>query len=693
MKRILNGNAKWWLSCLLTLLVGAGIILCLWTNINYDLSKYLPEDARTAEGLALLEERFGVASAVQIMTDDVPITDGEEIANRIAAVDGVASVVWLGSATDLSVPLERIDPSLLARFYRDGALLYTITLDCGTYDKAADDIVAAISEAMGDTAYAIRGDVIDNIESRRVASEEIFKILLIVVPIALLVLLFVGRSWFEPLLILGNLGIAVILNMGTNALLGSVSYITMTMAMALQLALSLDYSIFLLHRYHEERDRGESVIATIATATKKMFGSVTGSAFTTIAGFLALFLMRYTIGFDIGIVLSKGIFFSYLTTILFLPVLLYFATPLLEKTAHRPLFERHLPKPKATPGRGRGHRYIVILFCVLSVAAWYLQGKNEYLYGNSAVADPESPVTIDRATIETAFGPYSPVIILAEDVTAAEEAAFVAAILSSPYVRSVDSLSAIADVSVPRELLPATLLDLYVSGTTTRIVVMLSIDSETTDLYEAVAFLETATQATLGDAWLVGYAPATSEIRTTVLGDADLVLWVTFLSIAFVILILFRTAAAPILLTIVIQAAVWMNFAVIGLEGSKTLYIGYLIVTALQMGGTVDYGILFTSRYLEYRKEYGPAEAIRLAGKRSTVSILTSSLVLAAAGFAEAFVSKIPAVSGIGMLIGRGALLSALVILLFLPSILFLFDRFLVPKALRQSSKGDHDHA
>lgn len=693
MQRILNGNAKWWLSCLLTLMVGAGLIMCLWTDINYDLSKYLPEDARTTEGLALLEERFGVSSAVQIMTEDLPVADGADLAERIAAVEGVESVVWLGTMTDLAVPLERIDPVLLSRFYHDGALLFTITLTCDTYDKRADGIVTAIGAAMGDVSYAIRGDVIDNIESRRVASQEIFKVLLIVVPIALLVLLLVGRSWFEPLLILGNLGFAVILNMGTNALLGSVSYITMTMAMALQLALSLDYSIFLLHRYHEERDRGASVVDAIAIATRKIFGSVTGSAFTTIAGFLALLLMRYTIGFDIGIVLSKGIFFSYLTTILFLPVLLYFAAPLLDQTAHRPLFERGLPKLKARPGRGRGHVLVVGLFCLLSVAAWILQGKNEYLYGNAAVADPESPVTIDRSTIRSAFGPYSPVVVLADDVSAAEEAAFVAMIETSPYVRTIDSLGAIADMTVPRELLPSELLDLYVSGNTTRIIVMLTIDSESTDLYEAVAFLETAAHATLGDARLVGYASATSEIRTTVLGDADLVLWVTFLSIAFVILILFRTAAAPILLTVVIQAAVWMNFAVIGLEGTKTLFIGYLIVTALQMGGTVDYGILFTSRYLEYRKANGPAEAIRLAGKRSTVSILTSSLVLAAAGFAEAFVSKIPAVSEIGTLIGRGAFLSAVVILLFLPSILFLFDRFLVPKALRQVLKGDHPHA
>ena len=692
MKKMLLGKGKWVLTGLMSLLVVIGVALCFFTTVNYDLSKYLPADSRTKEGLELLEERFGLSTAVQIMTEDVSLGEASQLADKLQNVDGISAVVWLGTVADPTVPLEQIDSVLLDRFYIDGALLFTITLNVDSYDRSAENILQGIQEAMSGTPYSIRGEAIDNIESRRVAADEIFKVLLIVVPIAVIVLILVGRSWFEPILILVSLAIAVALNMGTNVFLGSVSYITMTMAMALQLALSLDYSIFLLHRYHEERDEGASAVDAIHTATKKMFGSVTGSAFTTIAGFLALLLMRYTIGFDIGLVLSKGIFFSYLTTILFLPVLLYFAAPLMEKTAHKAFLERGLGKIRRPNHRSKGHFILVGSFVVLTLAAWCFQKQNTYLYGNSAVADPESVVTIDRTAIKERFGPYAPIVVMAEDVSLSEERAFLEAISDSPYVLSIEALSQIVDSSIPREWIPTEYLDHYVSGSTTRIIVMIEADQESDAMYSAVEFLQHAADQSFGTAYLVGYAPATSEIRSTILADSNLVLWVTFLAIAFVILILFRNVSAPILLTLVIQAAVWMNFAVIGLEGSKTLYIGYLIVTALQMGGTVDYGILLTSRYLDLRKEHNPGEAIRLAKKKSTVTILTSSVVLASAGFAEALISRIPSVSGIGTLIGRGAILSAVLILLFLPSILIVFDKFLTPKSKSILPKGELVH-
>jgi len=201
---------------------------------------------------------------------------------------------------------------------------------------------------------------------------------------------------------------------------------------------------------------------------------------------------------------------------------------------------------------------------------------------------------------------------------------------------------------------------------------------ENTEMYEAVDFLSGAATDHFAEFHLIGYAPATSEIRSTVRADADLVLWVTALSIAFIILLVFRSVSIPVVLTLVIQAAVWVNMAIADIQGNPVLFIGYLVVTSLQMGGTVDYGILLTSRYLEFRKAFSPAEAMKEAIQKSTLSILTSSIILASAGFAEGILSAIPAVSGIGFLIGRGALLSGVMILFALPSLLLILDRLIM---------------
>ncbi len=665
-------NGKKWLLGIFTALVTVAVVLCFFITTNYDMTKYLPEDSATAEGVSRLESSFGNAATVQVMVSDITPAQGIAIAAALEGVEGVSTVVWLGAAVDPLTPLETIDPELLERFYAGDAALFTVTIDCGTYDTEAKDIIAGIRTALGDHDVALRGDVLDNIEARAIAQAEIFKILLIIVPICVIILMLVGRSWFEPILILVGLAAAVALNMGTNALLPSVSYITMTMAMALQLAMSLDYSLFLLHRYHEERDAGKDVASAIAVATKKTFGSITGSAATTIAGFLALTLMDYSIGADIGIVLSKGILFSYLVVILIMPVMIYYAAPLIEKTKHR----RLIPNlGKTGTGLFARRKVMAGLFIVIAFFAFLLQSGNRYLYGNAAADDPDGLVTSERLKIEEHFGALNPVVVLTVGATSAEEAAFVEQVSASEYVSGVDALVTAVDPSLPREWLPAAVVDQYVSGNYSRLIVYLTVAEEDANMYEAVAFLNASAAESFPDYYLIGYAPATAEIRSTVRTDATLVLWATVLAIAVIIMLVFRSVSIPIILTLVIQAAVWINMAIAAVEGGPVLYIGYLVVTSLQLGGTIDYGILLSSRYLEFRKTLSPAAAMKEAIQKSTVSIVTSSLILASAGFAEGILSAIPAVSGIGILIGRGALLSGAMILFALPSLLLVLDR------------------
>jgi hypothetical protein len=685
MKKILSGRGKHFIWILFALCLIAGGILSLFTKINYDLTLYLPKDSQTVAGVEIMETEFGNTATIQVMVESTTIAQGAVLADRMRQVPGVKSLIWLGDVVNPLLPVESINADLLDRFSQDDTMLYTLTLDCDIYDPEADSIIAALRETLSGHEVAFRGEVLDNMEARKIASREIFKVLLIVIPLAIFALLIIGRSWFEPVLILGNLVVAIALNMGTNVFLGHVSYITLTMTMALQLALSFDYSLFLLHRYEEEREQGADIIPAIALATKKTFTSITGSAFTTIAGFLALLLMRYSIGSDIGLVLSKGIICSYLCAVVLLPVMLYFSANLLEKTKHRPLF--HQKKP-SKPRQFRGRILFTVLLGILMITAFVLEQKNTYLYGNASAKDPDSVVTLDKAAIEAHYGIYNPVVVLAPAITPAQEKQFVEQLVSSPLFATVDSLSQTVDASIPRELLPDALLSQYVSGDYTRIIVSLDTSQEDDTMYQAVEYLDTHADAIFDTYYLVGTAPATAEIRQTVTEDSSLVLWVTFLAIFLVVTILFRSLSIPLLLTLIIQGAVWINFAIAFVQQKPLLYIGFLIVSALQMGGTVDYGILLTNRYLEYRQVLPATAAIQNATRKSMLSIVTSSFVLASAGFTEGFVSSLPAVSAIGYLIGRGAILSAVVILVFLPFVLVAFDP-IIRRTTRHSKRGD----
>jgi len=685
MKRLLSGPGKHFIWILFAILFIAGGISSIFTKVNYDLTDYLPKDSNTVTGIEILESHFGNNAMIQVMVEELSISEGVTIANTLRDIPGVHNLIWLGDAVDPLTPVELIDPIVLERFYQNDSLLFTVTLDCDPFDPIADSLIQSIRDELSLTTHSLRGEVLDNIEARRVASKEIFKVLLIVIPLAIIVLLMIGRSWFEPVLILANLAVAIAINMGTNVFLDQVSYITLTMVMALQLALSFDYSLFLLHRYEEERENGETVISAIAKATKKTFTSITGSALTTIAGFMALLLMRYSIGQDMGIVLSKGILSSYLTAILLLPIMLFFGAGLLEKTKHRPLFMR---RETLKPRRYRGKLFFTVFLALTILVAFFMERRNTYLYGNASAEDPKSVISIDKVNIDATFGNFNPIVILANSVDVSQERNFIDQISASPLIDSVDALSTTVDPAIPRELYPPQLLDQYVSGEFTRLIVYSAVSQENEDMYQMVSLLENAADNAFSEYYLIGSAPATAEIRRTVSEDSSMVLWVTFLAILFVVMILFRSLSIPVILTVLIQGAVWINFAIGYVQQKPLLFIGFLIVSALQMGGTVDYGILLTHRYVEFRANNSKELAIQQAMRKSTLSIITSSFVLASAGFTEGFLSSLPAVSAIGFLIGRGAVLSAVVILFFLPSILLVFDP-LIMKTTWVSKRGD----
>jgi predicted RND superfamily exporter protein len=471
------------------------------------------------------------------------------------------------------------------------------------------------------------------------------------------------------------LGSAIAINLGINVFLPNVSYITNTMVMALQLAVSLDFSLFLIHRYYEEREQGSDVTQAVRLASKHAFTSITGSALTTILGFLALVFMSFSIGRDIGIVLSKGVLLSYLSVLLFMPPLIALASPLLEKTRHRFL---SLKLGVLTKGLYKMRYIIPIVFVMIAGFSYFGEKKALFKYGPQAVCDENNPITMENQKISRQYGPFQPVVILVKNGTILQEQTLAASLMENSHILAIESLITVTDPSIPREFLPDAVKTNFIGDNYTRFIIYTDIETENETMYQFSDYLNETVSETYDDYYLVGSAVSTAEIKTTVTEDSIIVSLFSVIAVAFIIILIFRSISIPILLVAVIETSIWINMSIVFFQGIEITYIGYLVILALQLGATIDYAVLLSSRYLEFRKEEKRQEAMKMALNKSGYSILISSAVLAIAGFSEGLFSEIQEIHDIGILIGRGAVLSAALVILVLPSILLLADKLIM---------------
>lgn len=642
---------------------------------NYDLTQYLPEDSSTIQGLNVLEDEFGIHSYIEMQINEITVEQVLIIKTQILNVEHVESVVWVDDYVDLSiVPINFVDESVLSNFYVDDSALLQISIDLDNYDLAIEDVIDDIRLVASNYEYAFRGEAIKNIENRVIADQEVLKILLLIVPIVIIILLIASKSWIEPVILLVSLGIAVVLNLGTNIFLPSVSYITKTMALALQLALSLDYGLFLVHRYYEERENTDIAQEAIKKAFKRSFPAITASALTTIAGFLSILFMKYSIGFDIGIVLSKGILLSYLTTLIVTPILIFFMYKLIDKTKHKPLIRS---SKKFIPFLIKIKYPLFIIFIILTVGAVILSNKTDYIYGNNTSFGADRQITLDENMISDTFGSYQQIVILVPNGDVIKETTLATALTNNIYITSVSTLVTTVDPTIPREFIPVEVKAQFIGENYTRFIVYTTVREENELLYEFQDELINTVSAQYSEYYMVGMHQATANIKDLITSDTLMITFASMLAIFIILLITFKSIVIPIVLVLLIQSAIWMNLSVLYLQNVSTIYIGYLVVMAIQLGATIDYAVLMTNRYVNYRKSFEPYEAIDKSYQKSFITIMISAFVLAAAGFIEGGFSNISSVQEIGFLLGKGTVISFVYVLLFLPVLLIILDKFL----------------
>lgn len=651
-------------------LLGLSFFLIPEAKTNYDMTRYLPENSMTKQALVIQESEFETESVVQVMIRKTNLDAVMALKRTLNDLHDVKSVVWLDDYVNLDyIPLTMIPEDILLAFYVEENALLTVILAIDSFDENIDQVIGAIKNVLHGQDFAMRGEPIDQMVSRQIAETEFKKVMMLIIPVIILVLVVVSKSWIEPVIILMTLGIAVLFNYVTHGLLGEVSYITKTLALALQLALSIDYALILIHRFYEERQKYDKLEAVKRSLTLS-FKSITSSAITTILGFVALMFMQYRMGLDIGWVMSKGIVFSYLASMIVLPILLIWCDRWIQKTKHNGLFRQKKIQTTTQPWI-RVLKYVV--FLGLLIVGFIFQSQAEYAYSNA----PKNALKEDENPIAQIFGPFSPVVLMIPLEDEIDRLPLLMDLMALEGVLTIDSL---AFYDAPIEYLPKEIKEHYQGTDHERILIYTTLTEENDFMYAFIEDLHDAINNHTETYFLLSSFTGVYEIRESVQSEQ---LTITLLAILFVMLsigVLFKSFLIPILLVLVIQCAIWLNISYTALLDLKIQYIGYLVIMSIQLGATIDYAILMTHRYCDERKLLAPIEAIQSSYPTSAITIIISSIILAIAGFIEGLFSDISTVQEIGFMLGRGALISAFMVLIFLPSLLLLFDALIIPK-------------
>ena len=664
-------------------LLAAAVCLVLrgMVRVNYDVNKYLPEETASTVSLEVLGEQFpgGIPNA-RVMVTGVPIPEALAVKEKLAQAPGVEAVTWLDDGADMAVPLSAMDADTLESYYRDGAALFTVTVSEEDYVEA----VAALRAIAGEDG-AVTGSAVSQADSATGTMNEVGLIGAFGVAFALVVLALTTTSWLEPLLVLAGLGVAVCINAGTNLVFGEISFVTNASGSILQMAVSLDYSVFLLHRFEECRGELHDDNEAMTEALCKSTSSILSSGLTTVIGFLALVLMRFRLGEDMGLALAKGIAISLLTAFFFVPSLLLETLRLADRLRHRPW----LP---GMDGFGRLVRRVTaplaVVFVLVIVPAYLASNANEFYYGAGQMYGEQSVYGRDTAAVEEVFGRNDTYVLLVPGRDTAVQAALSADLHELDHVKSIISYVDMAGAEVPLEYLDQATLAQLMSDDYSRMVLSVDVPAEGEETFALVEQVRAAAEKYYpGAYYLAGSGVSTYDLMDTVTSDLVKVNLVAIGAVFLVLLAAMRSLWLPVLLVLSIETAIWLNLAVPYFAGTPIFYITYLIISSIQLGATVDYAILMTDRYRENRLAMPRKEALTATVSGTAVSILTSGSVLAVVGLLMGYLSSNRLLAQLGLLLGRGALFSLGIVLFVLPGLLAATDKLVMG---RRGTVRDH---
>ena len=651
------------------------ICACLIPQVKIDanMSDYLPPTAKSSQDLDAMKRIYGndIATA-RVYVTGISLPDAKALDKSLKGEKGVISVTWLGDEVDVDQPLETQDADTIADWYDGKGYLFQAVLRSGVKQSQIDRIRALAKAVPGAKTVAIDGSAADDAANMATINTDMGKIMTIAVIVVLVVVALNTTSYLHPIVMLLTIGVAIVLNMGTNVFRGTISSITQLVASVLQLAVSMDYSIVLLTNFGRAQQRTDDQFEAMVSAMTKSFPVILSSAAVTFFGFLSLGAMQFLIGADMGIALAKGIVCSLFSITLLMPCILYNMRGLVAKTMHKPFFRSFHRMAKVCHA---GAVPALVIAAVLAVPALLASQSVSFTYGSAANMSPTSQVKIDGDVIDKAFGKSQTWAIMVPAEHWGDENALVDDLQKLPTTKSVLSYSTIASSAMPHQLADKSQIKQLFSGGYSRIVLTSRIPDESKQAFDLVKKVRSLCRARYGSTYrLVGNAVSYADIKAVTSVDSTTVKLASILAIGAVLLVMFRSVSIPVILIMAIEVSIWMNEAVPYLMGQTINFVAFLVIDAVQLGAAVDYAIIFTEEYLARRRRMPKADASIQSIEKTAQPIMTSSSILILACLGIYLSVSSPMIQQVGMLIARGALISVILIFFVLPLLFTLLD-------------------
>lgn len=656
------------------LLLIPSVIGTIKTRINYDILSYLPESLETVKGQDVMVDEFGTGAFSMVVVEDMPLKDVQKLKNKFEEIEHVKKVLWYDDIADISVPTSMVPKDLKDIFFADDSTMMLVLFDNTT---SSDEAMEAVTNmrAIADKQCFISGmsGVVTDIKN--LCLQELPIYVAIAALFSFIVLEITGTSFVVPILFLLCIGISILYNMGTNIFLGEISYLTQALVAILQLGVTMDYSIFLLDSFEENKKRfpGDKNRA-MGHAISNTFKSIVSSSITTVAGFAALCLMTFALGKNLGIVMAKGVIIGVICCVTLLPAIILIFDPLIEKTKHKPLIKN---TNRLSGFIIRHYKIWLAVFCIGLLPAVYGNNHTKIYYNidkslpstlDSNVANKKLEDTFDMSTMH--------IIMMDKNISNANKTTLMKEIEKVDGVKWAFGLNSVFGANVPASMIPKDVKDMLQSDEQELVFVCSKYSSATDESNSQIAAINDLVKKYDSNGMVIGEAPLMKDLQDVT--DIDLVN-VNVASVAaifIIIMLVFKSISVPIILVAVIEFAINVNMAIPFFQGIELPFVASIVVGTIQLGATVDYAILMTSRYQkERRKGFGKKEAVMNAHKACALSIMTSGFSFFAATFGVAWYSKVDMIGAICTLLSRGALISMACVIFILPAMFIIFDK------------------
>lgn len=645
------------------------------TRVNYDILAYLPDEVETVQGENILQNEFNMGSYSIIVTENMSTKDIQKLESKFKELENVEKVVSVADLLGANVPVEMLPDEVKDIAYKDGDTMILVTFKDGI---SSDTTLNTIEEMrkVTDKQCKISGMSALVLDTKYIANSEIVTYVIIAVILCMIVLQFALDSYLAPIFLLASIGIAILYNMGSNILLGEISYITKAISAVLQLGVTMDFAIFLYHSYKAEKENYSNNDEAMAHAISKTLVSVIGSSLTTIAGFLALCSMNLTLGKDIGIVMAKGVLLGVISVVTVLPAMLLIFDKWIEKTKHKEI----LPKfEKLRDFNIKHYKAIIVVFLIIVPFAIYGYSNIEVYYNlNKTLPDTLQSIEATN-TLQDKFNMVSTEIALIDkDIPNYKVNEMLNKIDDLDGVEFALGYSKITESGIPEEIIPEDIKSVFQTGEYQLVVISSDYELATDELNEQVDKINSIIKEYDEDALLAGEGPLMKDLVEISDHDFNSVNSVSIAVIFVIMIFVLKSISLPVILMIVIEFAIFLNMGISTYTNTTLPFIASIVIGTIQLGATIDYAILITTKYINLRKEgKDKKEAVREALGTSISSIIVSGLCFFGATFGVGICSKIGMIASLCTLMARGAIISMITVIMILPAFLMLFDKLI----------------